>query len=199
MESFTSLNIVNGEDRMPPTQFVPPFSKSWSLNLVKDVLYTAISQGCNGSKSAVYVFNGYERSEARLLRFSKLILAAAASGGRAGIVSSGLMGLSTLKLVMVHLYEPRCRKIRRCVPSLYPQRILKLKDHYTAGQLAMAALIARIWISDAWSPTVFHYKTWDLVVGGGKEGRLVLLDAKSLGGKTNDKPSFPEARFIFME
>ena len=49
-----SLSIVNGEDRKPPIQFVPAFSKNWSVNLVNGVLYTATSQGCNGAKSAVY-------------------------------------------------------------------------------------------------------------------------------------------------
>jgi hypothetical protein len=33
-----SLNIVNGEDRMPPVDFVPPFSKNWTLNLVDNIL-----------------------------------------------------------------------------------------------------------------------------------------------------------------
>src|SRR6266478_3233125 len=28
------LNVIDGEDRMPPMQFVPPYSKNWSLNLV---------------------------------------------------------------------------------------------------------------------------------------------------------------------
>ena len=28
------LNVTNGEDRAVPIQFVPPFSKNWSLNLV---------------------------------------------------------------------------------------------------------------------------------------------------------------------
>src|SRR5215831_8669417 len=43
-----ALSAVDGEDRFPPKPFVPPFSKNWSLNLVGGVLYTAISQGCNG-------------------------------------------------------------------------------------------------------------------------------------------------------
>ncbi len=27
-----ALNLVNGEDRFPPKQFVPAYSKNWSLN-----------------------------------------------------------------------------------------------------------------------------------------------------------------------
>ena len=32
-----TLNAINGEDRMPPQKFVPPFSKNWSLNWWADV------------------------------------------------------------------------------------------------------------------------------------------------------------------
>src|SRR4051812_35205227 len=48
------FNVINGEDRIPPTQFTPPFAKTWSLNLNDGVLYTATSQGCNGVRSAIY-------------------------------------------------------------------------------------------------------------------------------------------------
>jgi outer membrane protein assembly factor BamB len=39
-----ALNPVNGEDRFPPAQFVPPYSKNWSLNFSGNVLYTSTSQ-----------------------------------------------------------------------------------------------------------------------------------------------------------
>jgi outer membrane protein assembly factor BamB len=52
-----ALSVVNGEDRFPPTQFVPAYSKNWSLNIVDNVLYTTISQGCNGAKSGVYAMD----------------------------------------------------------------------------------------------------------------------------------------------
>src|SRR5580700_3227257 len=48
------LNVLDGEDRMPPMSFVPPYAKSWSLNLVGGTIYTATSQGCGGAKSGVW-------------------------------------------------------------------------------------------------------------------------------------------------
>ena len=48
------LNILDGEDRMPPMPFVPPYAKSWGLNLAGGVVYTATSQGCGGAKSGVW-------------------------------------------------------------------------------------------------------------------------------------------------
>lgn len=51
------LNVTDGEDRMPPLQFVPAYSKNWSLNLAGNTLYTNTSQGCGGAKSGVYAMD----------------------------------------------------------------------------------------------------------------------------------------------
>jgi outer membrane protein assembly factor BamB len=65
---------------------------------------------------------------------------------------------------------------------------LKLNDYYTPTNWA--------WMNrkdldlGCLSPVTFRFKTWDLIAGGGKEGRLVLLDAKSMGGATHDEPLF---------
>src|SRR6202012_1981650 len=37
-----------GEERLAATQFVAPFSRNWSLNLVNNVVYTAAGRGCGG-------------------------------------------------------------------------------------------------------------------------------------------------------
>ncbi len=48
------LDLGSGETKFGPVQFVPPFSKNWSLNLVGNVIYTSISQGCGGARSGIY-------------------------------------------------------------------------------------------------------------------------------------------------
>ena len=52
-----AFNLVSGEDVLPPTPFVPAFAKAWSMNLVNGVLYSTISQNCNGVKSGVYAMD----------------------------------------------------------------------------------------------------------------------------------------------
>src|ERR1700691_2303798 len=52
-----AFNLVSGEDVVPPTPFVPAFAKMWSMNLVDGVLYSTISQNCNGVKSGVYAMD----------------------------------------------------------------------------------------------------------------------------------------------
>ena len=42
------LDIATGEERLSPAQFVAPFSRNWSLNLVDNIVYTAAGRGCGG-------------------------------------------------------------------------------------------------------------------------------------------------------
>jgi len=48
------LDLGTGRIRFGPIQFVPPFSKNWSLSLVDGVIYTSISQGCGSAQSGLY-------------------------------------------------------------------------------------------------------------------------------------------------
>ena len=42
------LDLGGGNVRYGPVQFVAPFSKNWSLNLVDGTIYTVLTQGCGG-------------------------------------------------------------------------------------------------------------------------------------------------------
>src|SRR5258706_2588897 len=41
--------LSDGAERLTPAQFVAPFSRNWSLNLIDGVVYTAAGRGCGGS------------------------------------------------------------------------------------------------------------------------------------------------------
>jgi outer membrane protein assembly factor BamB len=170
-----SLNVVNGEDRKPPIAFVPPFSKNWSLNLVNGVLYTATSQGCNGAKSAVYAMN--LKDPKRPVTFFQASTAGAGIWGRAGVAvgPDGTVYAETGD----GPFDPASEKYSDTILALTPGD-LKLKDFYAPPNTT--------WINrkdldfGCMSPTVFKYKQWELIAVSGKEGRVFLLDAKSLGG-----------------
>jgi hypothetical protein len=179
-----ALNIVNGEDRMPPIPFVPAFSKNWSLNLVNNVLYTATSQGCNGAKSGVYAMD--MKSPEHSVTFFQANTAGGGIWGRGGVVASA-DGTTIYAETGDGPYDPEVSKYGDAFLALSPKD-LKLKDYYTPANWQ--------WMNrkdldlGCVSPVSFHFKNWDLVAGGGKEGRLVLLDAKSLGGTTHTDPLF---------
>jgi outer membrane protein assembly factor BamB len=178
-----ALNIVNGEDRFSPIPFVPEFSKNWSLNLVNNVLYTATSQGCNLVKSAVYAMD--MKSTGHEVTSFQIDTAGGGVWGRGGIVASeeGTVYAETGD----GPYDPSISKYGNAFLALSPKD-LKLKDHYTPANWA--------WMNrkdldlGCLSPVTFRFKKWDLIVGGGKEGRLAILDAKSMGGVAHDTPLF---------
>jgi hypothetical protein len=178
-----SVNLVNGEYRKPPILFVPPFSKNWSLNLVNGVLYTVTSQGCNGAKSAVYAMD--LNSPDRAVTSFQASTAGAGIWGRAGAAAGpdGTIYVETGD----GPFDPAANKYSNTFLALSPKS-LKLLDYYAPQNWA--------WLNrkdldlGCMSPLTFHYKQWNLIAGGGKEGRLALLDAKSLGGADHHTPLF---------
>src|SRR5579875_202914 len=178
-----SLNIVNGEDRKPPIQFVPAFSKNWSLDLVDGMLYTSTSQGCNGAHSGVYAMDLNKPN--RPVTFFETGVAGAGIWGRAGVT------VGTDDRIYAATgdgpYDAAKGKYGESVLAFSPKD-LKLLDSYTPTNW--------IWLNRKdlnmgnVSPLFFHYGQWDLVGAGGKEGRLFLLDAKSLGGADHQTPLF---------
>ena len=183
--TLRALSLVTGEDRFPPTPFVPPFSKNWSLNLVDGIVYTTISQGCAGAKSAVYAMNVKDPARPVTSFFATTTTGGAGIWGRAGaaIGFDGRVYAETGD----GAYDPATGKLADTFLSLSPSD-LKLADYYTPAN--------RAWITKkdldmgCISPIVFRFKNWELVAGGGKEGVLYLLDAKSIGGPDHRTPLY---------
>ncbi len=178
-----SLNVINGEDRLPPLQFVPPFSKNWSLNLNGEVLYTTVSQGCNGAKSGVYAMDLKDPN--RAVKFFQAATAGGGIWGRGGaaIAPSGLVFVETGD----GPWDPAAGKLTDSVIALSAGD-LKLVNYYTP--------LNREWITRKdldmgnITPVTFPFKQWELVAGAGKEGVIYLLDAKSPGGADHRQPLF---------
>lgn len=178
-----SLNIVNGEDRFAPVAFIPAFAKSWSLNLADNVLYTAVSQGCNGAKSGVYAMD--MKDPKHPVAFFQTDAGGGGIWGRAGVAvgKDGTVYAETGD----GPYDPDAGKFGDAFLALSPKD-LKLKDHYTPSNWQW--LNRKDLDPGCVSPVIFLYKNWELIAGAGKEGRVFLLDAKSMGGKTHDDPLF---------
>jgi hypothetical protein len=178
-----SVNVVNGEDRKPPIRFVPPFSKNWSLNLADGVLYTVTSQGCNGATSGVYAMDLKDPN--RPVAFFQSSPAGAGIWGRAGATAGpdGTIYVETGD----GAYDPANNKYGDSILAL-SAKTLQLADHYAPDNW--------VWLNrkdldlGCMSPVAFRYKQRDLIAAAGKEGRVVLLDAKSLGGADHHTPLF---------
>lgn len=178
-----ALNIVNGEDRFPPKQFVPAYSKNWSLNFAGDVIYTTTSQGCAQAKSGVWAMD--------LNSPDKPVSVFQSDPYGGGIWGRGGASIGHAGTVFAETgdgpFDPNNGKYGDSFIALSPKE-LKLLDYYTP---ANATYLTRKDLDMGSStPVVFTYKGRELLVGSGKEGTLFLLDAKSLGGDTHRKPLF---------
>jgi outer membrane protein assembly factor BamB len=174
------LSAVSGEDRIPPTQFVPAFSKNWSLNLVDGVIYTAVSQRCNQVQSGVYSMDLNKPDRP----VHSYITGRPGIWGRAGVAISGRTG-TVFAETGDGKFDMAAGQISDSFIALSHDE-LKLTDIYTPFN--------REWLTlkdldmGSISPVVFEMDGGEYLVGGGKEGRLFLLDTKSLGGETHHKP-----------
>lgn len=180
-----SLNIVNGEDTAPPAPFVQEFSKNWSLNVIDGVVYTALSQHCNGAKNGVYGLDLKDPSHP-VTTFTT----AGGIWGRAGVAagSDGRLyaeiGDGTLDIA--------AGKYSDAVIALEP-KTLKLSDYYVPAN--------QRWVDKKdldmgnISPVVFPFGKSELIAASGKEGVIYLLDSKSLGGADHKTPLYRSPLF----
>ena len=181
-----ALNITDGEERIVPIQFVPPFSKNWSLNIADDVLYTSTSQDCNGARSGVYAMD---------LKTHKVTFFQASKGG-AGIWGRAGVAVSESGMVFAGTGDGMYDSGKANYPDTILQlsaKDLKLVDYFTPvnhnyltrKDLDMGSL----------SSTVFQWKGREIVATGGKEGVVYLLDAKQIGGGDHKTPLCHSALF----
>ena len=168
------LNIIDGEDRMPPIPFVPPYAKSWSLNLLGETVYTATSQGCGGAHSGVWSVDLGNPEH-------KVAFTNSAGGvwGRAG-VAINQEGTNVYALTGDgQNYDP--------ATSHFPDTVLQLSakdlsvvDYFTP--VNHNYLTRKDLDMGSFSPTVFPINGKEVVAAGGKEGVVYLLDANHVGG-----------------
>ena len=179
------MDLGTGDTRFGPYQLVPPFSKPWSLNLNNGFIYTTTSQGCGGDRSGLYsveVDKPTHRTSYEMLVRNGSGAGMWARGGTAigqngvlyvttgdgafnppnGDFGSTFLAASTPELNVVDYFSPLNR-------GEVNKRDLDLPS---GGHL--------------W----FAYQNYHLIVGGGKESVVYLLDADLLGNKDHQTPLY---------
>ncbi len=173
------LNLTNGEDMAPPAQLLPKGNgKPYALTVLNGTLYTATGQGCGQLPNGVY---GIDLLTKKTLKFET------GSGGLWGIAGVAVGTDGTIYAETGDgTSDPSTNKYANSFIALNPKD-LKLKDWYTPTNWEW---IYKRDLDLNVTPVVFPFKGRDLIVGGGKEGRLYLLDSKSLGGENHQTPMF---------
>jgi outer membrane protein assembly factor BamB len=190
------LDLATGERRMA-AEFVPPYSRNWSLNLVDGFLYTTAGRGCgNGTGAGEGAGRRAPAVAAHMLAMdlknpahpiTRLFTSPARPNGawtRAGLVwgfdsffvqtadgpwdpAQGLWGQSLLRL---------------------SPKTLEVIDYFTPPNLE--EINAKDLDFASGGTIAFTFANRPLVVSAGKEGTVYLHDARSLGGSDHRTPLF---------
>ena len=178
------INWATGEDKEPPVQVLPPYAKTWSLNISQGVLYVPSSQGCGGVKSGVWAVDLQDPKHA-VTSFIAGPTAGAGIWGRAG-VAIGADG-SIYAETGDGPNDPDTGKFADTILKLAP-KTLKLTDYYIPSNRAY--LTRKDLDMGNMSPVVFPFEGKELVAGSGKEGVIYLLDTAGMGGADHRVPLF---------
>lgn len=177
------LDLGTGHTKFGPVQFVPPYSKDWSLNLVHGAIYTSISQNCADAQSGIYAMD--IRDPMQPVIRAVFVEKGVGGGiwGRGGVVAgegdrifaatgdgpndpgegdygSSVVAARMPDLKIVDYYSPR--------------------DHRTLSRYDLDV--------GASNPVWFADKNFHLLAAGGKGGTLYLLNADLLGHANHETP-----------
>lgn len=182
------LDLGTGAIKFGPIQFVPPFSKNWSLNLSGGIVYTSISQGCGGAQSGIYSMDVRNPLQPVI---RDLLIAKRGGGiwGRGGPVIGQDHRIFTAD--GDGTFDPSQGDYGSSVIAATLGK-LDLADYFTPDNYAYLTKYDLDFGSG--SAAWFAYKNYNLICVGGKEGVLYMLDADSLGGKDHHTPLFATPR-----
>jgi outer membrane protein assembly factor BamB len=183
------LDLGNGKVKYGPVPFVAPFAKSWSLNVVKGIVYTTVSLGCGNGRSGVYAAD--VRIPQRPLVRQLLLSNAYTAGiwGRGGPVIGGngkLYGGTADGDTDPSRGDYSDTVVAASIEDL------SLADYFLPPNSAY--LKKMDFDVGSASPVWFTWKNRNLIAHGFKEGVVYLLDADHLGAQDHRTPLFASSR-----
>ncbi len=183
------LKLGNGDQVLTPTDFVTPFARNWSLNLIDDVIYTPTARGCGGAMANISAMDVSDPAHPRLSRLYTSGGRPAGAWGRGGVVRAP-RGIVTQ--TADGLYNPAIGWFGETVLALAPKE-LRIIDSFTPSNWKY--LNARDLDLGSAGPVVFPFQGRTLVATAAKESVVYLLDANNLGGADHSTPLYESPRF----
>ena len=167
------LGLPSGKDMQRPAPFLPANSQ-WSAPVaVGTTLYASTSGNCGGAPSAVWAID--LDSEAKPVVSWKTN-----GGGVAGAVAFTSDG--TL-IAAIGSGQATAEGKANAIVALDP-KTLKLKDWFTQPNAEFVT-----------GPTILRHNDREIVAAATKDGRIIVLDAASLGGADHSTPLASRAIF----
>lgn len=172
------LNSSTGQDLIPSVRFVPPNAKVTSLNLRDNVVYATTGGNCDGYLNALFAID--------ILSPEKTVRSFIPSqGGFAGTAGTSIGNDGTVYVQVSYPKANDAKGLYETVVALTPKE-LKVKDYFTIGE---KPLKPETGVSGV-TPVVFSFPQRDLIIAGGSDGKVYLLDSRSLGGVDHRTPLF---------
>jgi outer membrane protein assembly factor BamB len=202
------VDLANGEAKLiPPPQFVTPYSRNWSLNLIDGVMYTTVGRGCGNGPvpgapappagtirgggaappppvAAHMIAMDLNNPARPITRFFTSTARPNGAWSRAGLAwAHDSLFVQTADGV----WNPSQGLWGQTLLRLAP-KTLQVLDYFTPSNLDV--LNANDLDYGSGGTLGFTFRNRDLVVSAGKDGIIYLLDAKSLGGADHRTPLF---------
>ena len=184
------IDLGTGKTKFAPVQFVPPFAKDYSLNLVDGVIYTTIAQGCGGAASGIYVMD--IREPFRTRTYNLFVSSRGGNGiwGRGG-ASIGDNGM-VFALTGDGPWDPPNGWFgSSMIGAKLANNDFKVVDYYTPHNWRQINLYD--WDMGC-TPVWFTHQGHRLLAGGGKEGVCYLVDADDMGSRDHHTPLYVTPR-----
>lgn len=161
------IGWLNGKDIQKPAPFLPPNARFSDPIAVSNVLYVATAGNCSGASDGVWAID--LASEAKPVTSFKM-------AGR----PIGSVALTTDERVIASIGRASAAGAApgtsNAIVALEP-RTLQLKDWFSDPAIELAS-----------QPVIFKSGDKEIVAGATTNGRIVLLDAASLGGADHATP-----------
>jgi outer membrane protein assembly factor BamB len=182
------LSLSTGDERMTPTDFVTPFARNWSLNLIDDVIYSPTARGCGGAIANISAMDVSNLAQPRVSRLYTSGGRPAGAWGRGGVVR-GPRGI--IAQTADGLYDPAAGSFGETVMTLAPKE-LRIVDSFTPSNWKY--LNSRDLDLGSTGPVVFPFQGRTLVATIAKEAVMYVLDANALGGLDHSTPLYQSVR-----
>jgi outer membrane protein assembly factor BamB len=168
---FRTLGLVSGKDVQRPTPFVPAGARFSDLIAVNDRVYAATANGCGGAAAAVWAID--------IVSDTKAVVSWKTNGGSP--IGSVAFATNGTAIVAVGPGTVSVGGYANAIVALDP-KTLTVTDWFRQAGVEFAA-----------APVLFQEAGKDIVAATTKDGRILLLDAGSLGGANHDTPLFASA------
>lgn len=185
-----TLDLADGHELIAPLNFVPAWSKMWSLNYSEGVLYASLSQDCNHVRSGVVGLDP-DSPGRPIVRFFSSVSHGAGIWGRGG-ASIGFDGF-IYGATGDAPYDPGAGEFGDTILRLEP-RTLRLAGYY-APQI-WEYITRRDLDMGTSTPVIFRWHQRVLAAVGGKEGAIYVVDTAKMAGTDHQTAAYVSPRYV---